>query len=209
MNPLHRHATAASSMMSAGVGAGDDARLDAERQRHAGAVGMARRQAEQHRPAEVRRADRRRTALIAGPPSAGSSQRGSSPKTIADARDSRPDSRSCVSMRSIRYGRSATSSMNRMCPAGGSNAYGVPSDASSCVSVPPSRTPARLAGPQHLDLRMRDRAGRRGARQHARERIEVVGRPPLSRGGRRASGRETTTTPQCPVSQASSDVLSL
>ena len=33
-----------------------------------------------------------------------------------------------------------------MCPAGGSNAYGVPSDASRLVSVPPSRTPSASPG---------------------------------------------------------------
>ena len=54
VDSLHRAATAASSMISAGCGAGDDARADAERQRHAGAVGVAGRQAEQHRPAKVR-----------------------------------------------------------------------------------------------------------------------------------------------------------
>ena len=36
----------------------------------------------------------------------------------------------------------STSSMNSTQPSGGSNAYGVPSDAASCVSVPPNSGPA-------------------------------------------------------------------
>ena len=48
-------------------------------------------------------------------------------------------------MRSMRYGRSLTSSRKSTHPAGGSNAYGVPSDAASCVSVPPYSGP--LASP--------------------------------------------------------------
>ena len=55
-----------------------------------------------------------------------------------------PDRRSCVSMRSMRYGRSATSSMNRMCPAGGSNAYGVPSEASKLRQRAAEQDAARL-----------------------------------------------------------------
>ena len=64
---------------------GDDARPHAERQRHAGAVGVARGKPEQHRPGKVReqiRDDRARARTAV----AGSSQRGSSPNTTAGAR---------------------------------------------------------------------------------------------------------------------------
>ena len=54
----------------------------------------------------------------------------------------RPLNRSCVSIRSSRYGRSPTSSRKSTQPAGGSKAYGVPSDAVSCVRVPPTSMPA-------------------------------------------------------------------
>ena len=49
--------------------------------------------------------------------------------------------------------------MNRMCPAGGSNAYGVPSDASRLRQRAAEQHAARFAGAQHLHLRMR-RSGR-------------------------------------------------
>src|SRR5688572_10464431 len=78
-------------------------------------------------------------AAIAPP---GSSQSTKSPSTIADARPSTPASRNCVTIRSRRNGRSPTSSRNRTCPSGGLNAYGVPSDATSCARVPPLRGPA-------------------------------------------------------------------
>src|SRR3954452_19864534 len=80
------------------------------------------------------------TARAVGSPD-GSSHRGSSPITTPDARAKRPLCTSCVTMRSRRYGRSPTSSRNSRWPAGGSNANGVASEASSCVSVPPSRIP--------------------------------------------------------------------
>ena len=68
----------------------------------------------------------------------------------------------------MRYGRSPTSSMNRMCPRGGSNAYGVPSDASSCVSVPPTQHARGLAGRERLERGVRELAERLGARQSTR-----------------------------------------
>ena len=85
-----------------------------------------------------------------------------------------PASRSCVSIRSSRYGRSPTSSRNSTYPSGGSNAYGVPSDAISWVSVPPSEHPARLAWRDDLDLRVRNLAGWFGAAETTRERVAIV-----------------------------------
>src|SRR5581483_11076190 len=61
----------------------------------------------------------------------GSAQFGNSPMTTADARARRPACASWVTSRSRRYGRSPTSSRNSTYPGGGSNANGVPSDASS------------------------------------------------------------------------------
>src|SRR5688572_4298234 len=82
------------------------------------------------------------STLLAETAPPGSSQSLKSPSTIADARSTTPASRSCVSMRSIRNGRSLTSSRKSTWPSGGSNAYGVPSDATSCASVPPISGPA-------------------------------------------------------------------
>src|ERR1700737_1172839 len=52
----------------------------------------------------------------------GSSHPTNSPRTTADARSRMPANRSCVSMRSRRYGRSSTSSRNSTWPFGGANA---------------------------------------------------------------------------------------
>src|SRR5262245_11991490 len=76
---------------------------------------------------------------------AGPLQFGSSPMTTAAARARIRVCCNCSTCRSRRYGRSPTSSRNSTNPRGGANAYGVPSDASSCVSVPPSSMP--LASP--------------------------------------------------------------
>ena len=152
-------ATAASSMISA---------ADRRRRTRAptpngsvsvGPVGMTRRQAIQYRTTESR------------PARGGRSPRGRAAARLvaarqlsrrcAAARASRPAGRSCVSIRSSRYGRSATSSMNRTQPAGGSNAYGVPSDATSCVSVPPTSrpraSPGRMVSSDGADLSERHR----------------------------------------------------
>ena len=60
-------------------------------------------------------------------------------------------------------------------PGGGSNAYGVPSDAVSCVSVPPTSIPVGLAGLQDLELSDATISpDRLGAAEAAQERVAIV-----------------------------------
>ena len=163
--------TAASSMISLGRGVGHDARAHAERQRQRRAVGVPRRAG---RTAPAREsppaARRRRRAPSDAPP--GSSQRGISPKTTAEARAEQARSAAAASACDrCGTGRSPTSSRNSTSRRAESKAYGVPSDASSCVSVPPTSMPGGFAGAQRP--RAADARSRRPARPRTDTRVNV------------------------------------
>ena len=134
------HSTGASSMTRAGCGLVDTATVTPSGSVQHGPVVCPDGKPTTTGPGNPRvsRVESRR-ARVTCPP--GSSHPRISPKTSARARASTTAQPSCVSMRSSRYGRSLTSSRNRTHPSGGSNANGVPSEATSCVIVPPNSGP--------------------------------------------------------------------
>ena len=107
-----------------------------------------------------------------------------------------------------RYGRSPTSSRNSTWPGGGANAYGVPSEAASCVSVPPHERPA--ASPAAAPRGRLGASSPSGSPRQAPERTTaIVAVGAARRAGRRASAHGTTTTPRRVRQHSSSDVRSL
>ena len=139
--------TAASSITAPAAAPRDDARAHAERQRQRRAVGVARRKTEQHRPGKFREQVRddgpaRRTA----PPArrSAASRRTRSPTRAASSPPGAAASacgRCGTAARRLRRG-------TGRCPAGGSNAYGVPSDASELRQRAADEHAASLAGAQ-------------------------------------------------------------
>ena len=139
---------------------------------------MARRQAEQHRARESPRSSSATTARspVRRPPARRSAA--ARRRRAPTARDRMPLRHSCVSMRSSRYGRSATSSRNSTQPGGGSNAYGVPSEAQSWVSVPPTSMPAASPGCSTSTCGCEISPAGSARHRHARERVAIVARLP-------------------------------
>ena len=145
----------------------------AERQRQRRPVRVARRQAVQHRALENPRALVRRRA---GPSGCRPARRSAAARRRRSPRRAprTPLSRSCVSIRSSRYGRSPTSSRNSTQPSGGSNAYGVPSDA---VELRQRAADQHAASPRRAAAsRAAGARSRRSARpaQAPHERVAVV-----------------------------------
>ncbi len=138
--------------------------------------GVAGRKTEQHRAGEIRQRVARRQSRAVGPPPARRTAAARRRRSPTPAR-SMPVSRSCVSIRSIRYGRSADFvEEQHAARAAGRTRTACRATPSSCVSVPPTSIPARLAGAQRLEpagARSRPSA-RRGTA--AQERVAIVAR---------------------------------
>ena len=161
-----------------------------------------------HGPGEAaERARRRRRGRSPSRPA--SSQPGISPKTMAPARASTPANRNCVSSRSMRYGRSPTSSRNSTQPVRRVERVGRAHRRRQLREVAAEERPGRLASHQGLERGRRKRAERLGASEGAHEASTR-----RSRQDRRAvrpprTGRAAAAMPHRVVRNASSAVMSL
>ena len=162
-----------------------DARVDAKRQGPGRPGSVTGGKAEQHRAGKVSGQTIRsaRHGCARSPP--GSSQRGqlAEDERRWPARVFRP-ARAASACGRCDTAAPPTSSMNSTQPCGGSQAHGVPSEAVSCVSVPPTSTPRASPGLKHLEARRRQLAHRHGLAERAKEGRAVVaglagGEPPL------------------------------